>query len=172
MEFQKEDKHLQNAIKGLPSFSPKDEIWEGVLSELEGQNRQSKKQVHYRLIAAVILMVVVSSFAVWSFQNKSNSGIQFSEELGISGDFSAEGLLEDTAFDDFLAAECAEVREVCEDEGLIQLLDQLKVLRSEAVEMVELINTTGYDEYLMKAKSRLERENAQVKREIMALIRG
>lgn len=172
MEFQKEDKNLKKAIDELPNFSPKDEIWDEILSELEEGNRSGKKRAVYRLSAAAVLVAMISSFVIWGLQRSSTSGIQFSEEMSVSEDFSAEGLLEDRAFDDFIAAECAEVKEVCEDESLIQLLDQLKVLRSEAVEMVELINNTGYDEYLMKAKSRLERENAQVKREIMELIRG
>jgi|GEM_PF-3491207 len=172
MEFQKEDKHLQKAINDLPNFSPKDETWDEVLSVLDEEHRPKKGQGDFRLIAAVVLTVMVSAFVIWNLQDKEGSDIQFSEEISVSEDFSAEDLLEDMAFDDFIAAECAEVKEICEDESLIQLLDQLKVLRSEAVQMVELINNTGYDEYLMKAKSRLERENAQVKREIMALIRG
>ncbi len=172
MDYRTKDKHLKKSIDGLPVLSPREGTWESIEMELDGLETPTRKVLPYRAIAAVFLMILVAAFGLWRFGKPTERDIQFSEELAVPEGSSPELLIEDMAFDAFLAEECAETKAVCEDENLHQLLDQLKALRTEAIEMVELINNAGYDQYLIKAKSRLERENAQVKREIMALLRG
>lgn len=172
MEFRKEDEHLRNAVNDLPSYSPKEDAWEGIENILDSNQSSIVNKVPYRLVAAIIVILLISSFTIWNLRSTVKEEIQFSEEVSISEEFLPEDFLVDVAFDDFLESECAGLAEVCEDKELIQLLDQLEALRSEATDMVALINATGYDQYLMKAKSRLDRENAQLKREIIELIRG
>lgn len=172
MDYTTKDKHLKKSIEDLPVLSPREGTWESIEMELNGAEAPTRKVLPYRAIAAVFLMALVSAYGLWRYGDSTEGNIQFSEELGVSEGFLPKDLIEDIAFDKFLAEECADTKAVCEDESLHQLLDQLQALRSEAIEMVELINDAGYDQYLIKAKSRLERENAQVKREIMALLRG
>ncbi|MBO3700389.1 hypothetical protein [Roseivirga sp. E12] len=172
MDYTTKDKNLKKSVEDLPVLSPREGTWESIEMELKGMEVPTKRVLPYRAVAAVILMVLVSAYGLWRYGDSTDANIQFSEELGVFEGFLPEDLIEDVAFDEFLAEECADTKAVCEDESLHQLLDQLQALRSEAMEMVELINDTGYDQYLIKAKSRLERENAQVKREIMALLRG
>jgi len=172
MEYEAEDNKLSQAIEHLPSLSPKEGTWDGIESQLEKAAVSNKKRIPYHAIAAVILVVLTTPIVILSLRTTMNESIKLSEEFDIQEEFSPHNLLEDADFDEFLVEECGDIRPVCEDESLIQLLDQLEALRSEAIEMVELINDTGYDQYLMKVRSRLEHENVEVKREIMALLRG
>lgn len=172
MKEEMKDEQLERAIKDLPSSSPRDSTWDAIEDHLEGEGPNIRKQKWYPFVAAMIVVLMVSGLMLYVRSTKLDMDIQFSEEISLEAEYPVIGFLVDDAFDELLDNECDELSALCEADDFQQLVVQLAELRTEASEMMLLINQAGYDEYLMKAKSRIENENAKVKREIMTLLRG
>ncbi|MFT6872673.1 MAG: hypothetical protein ACJAVN_001684 [Roseivirga sp.] len=172
MKEEMKDERLKKAVRDLPKLSPPESTWDSIEEQLNGQMPQTENKKWYRLLVAMVLLLMVSGYMLNERSKSLDINIQFSEETSLDADPPFADFLSDDTFDELLGYECDGLSSRCDTDDFQELISQLAELKIKASEMILLINQAGYDEYLMKAKSRIENENAKVKREIMALFRG
>ena len=169
MKHRKRDEVLNEAIKALPELSPDAGLWDAIeerLPEKEGP----KKRPYLAWAAAVAILV---SASLWLFKSGSQvEGITYTQELSVLSEIPVPDFLQDAAFMDLLEDECVSTRLICEEQGFQDLMLELDELRTRANEVVQMANETGYGQFLMKAKSRLEKEDAELKKRIIAYLRN
>lgn len=170
MRKEKEDKALRKAISDLPEHSPAGDLWEDIEKSI-GTSGAKKTNRHFLKIAAAALLIATAGL-IYTSSMAGGQHVKFTEELGPSAELPVAGFLVDQEFMTLLDNECIETRSICQEVDFQILLDQLSELRLKAREVVAMVDETGYDKFLMKAKSRLEKEDAEVKKRIIAYLRN
>lgn len=172
MRKEKEDKALRKAISDLPEHSPAGDLWEEIASGLEGEIKPDKKKGYGWLRYAAMIILFVSAGALWYGLDHNTSGISFGEELSDLADESEVALIADNGFEVFLEEECTGYREVCENPEFKNLITQLTEVQAEVTNIANMIETTGFDEFLYKAKTKADQETVRIKKELVKLLRG
>lgn len=172
MSTERKDKHLARAIEELPEHSPAGNAWEGILDQLEAEATPVKKSYgHWWRHAAALLLIGATAAGVYLSQ-RGPAGISFGEEMS---DISANTPVVwevDQEFETFLEEECTGYREVCEQPQFKTLMTELTAVEAEVSSIAEMIETTGYDEFLYKAKTKADQETIRIKKELVKLLRG
>ncbi|GAB5523482.1 MAG: hypothetical protein Roseis2KO_13540 [Roseivirga sp.] len=170
MRKEKEDKALRKAILDLPEHSPAGDLWEDIERSMEPSGAK-KGNRHFFKIAAALLLIATAGL-IFTGRMTGEQQVKFTEELGPAAELPAAGFLMDQEFMTLLDNECIETRTVCQEVDFQILLNELSELRLKAREVVAMVDETGYDKFLMKARSRLEKEDAEVKKRIIAYLRN
>ncbi len=172
MSTGRKDEHLAQAIKSLPEHTPAGDAWEGILNELEGETKPEKqREIGWWRYAAALLLIASASLVIYTIQS-GPSDIHFGEELSeLMGSLPAESVA-DEEFETFRDEECSGFREVCELPQFKTLMTELTAVEAEVVNIAEMIETTGYDEFLYKAKNKADQETIRIKKELVKLLRG
>lgn len=171
MRREKEDKALRKAVGDLPDYTPSVDLWEDITSELEDATIEKKPQSGWFKYAAAA-MLILSAGALWYGLIYTNTDISYGEELS---DFGSEGQaveVADAGFETFLEQECSGYRDVCEMPEFKTLITQLTEVEIEVTNITSMIETTGFDEFLYKAKTKADHETARIKKELVKLLRG
>lgn len=172
MRKEKEDKALRKAVMDLPEYSPEAGLWEAIASDLDGQVMPEKKKSHGWLRYAAVIVLFVSAGGLWYGLNNGTSDISFGEELSDLADGSEVALVADNGFEVFLEEECTGYRDVCENPEFKTLITQLTEVQAEVTNITNMIETTGFDEFLYKAKTKADQETVRIKKELVKLLRG
>ena len=172
MSTGRKDKHLARAIESLPVHAPASDAWEGILSELEGEAKpQRSRQNHWWRYAAATVLLAATAITIYLAQ-QGPVGVSFGEEISeVAGSLPVEWEV-DQEFETFLEEECTGFREVCELPQFKTLMTELTAVDAEVVNIAEMIETTGFDEFLYKAKNKADQETIRIKKELVKLLRG
>lgn len=170
MSTERTDKHLARAIADLRGHKPDPGLWENISQNLDKRATPSKStRTKYYLVAAAMLMLL--AFGV-SFVKAKPQGLSYGEELSELNVGTYVVTEEDQDFQAFLDEECAGYREVCKSPRVRVLISELTAVRSEVSSIIQMIEETGYDELLYKAKNKADEESVRIKKELVKLLRG
>lgn len=171
MKKEKEDKALRKAIQDLPEHIPSAGLWEDIASQLEEEAPEpGKGSINWMRYAAALLLIAAGT--AWYLLDSRNSGISFGEELSDLENETSIAQVVDSDFEVFLEEECSDIREVCEMPEFKTLITQLTELEAEVTNIAYMIETTGFDEFLYKAKTKADQETVRIKKELVKLLRG
>lgn len=172
MRKEKGDKALRKAVLDLPDYAPPAGLWEDIASDLEAVVAVKKKTGFGWIKYAAVFALVLTSGILWYNLIYASSGISFDEELS---DFDSKiemVQVVDSGFELFLEEECTGYREVCEMPEFKTLITQLTEVEAEVTNIANMIETTGFDEFLYKAKTKADQETVRIKKELVKLLRG
>lgn len=171
MKKEKEDKVLRKAIQDLPEHMPSAGLWEDIASQIDEETPEPRRRpVNWMRYAAALLLIAAGT--TWYLLDSRNSDISFGEELSDLGSETSVSQVVDSDFEVFLEEECSDIREVCEMPEFKTLITQLTELEAEVTNIAYMIETTGYDEFLYKAKTKADQETVRIKKELVKLLRG
>lgn len=175
MSNSKRDKNLSRAISELPNYSPQDSLWRDIEEELNLQNSSKllvkKGKTNYIKYAAAILLLVVPMF-LYFFLSQNREQIRFNTEIEIVNYSSISNEESLDGFDIFLDKECSDDQQICDSPEFQMLLAQLHEINVEMEGISEMIDSTGFDEKLYRAKTKANSETIRIKRALVKLIRG
>lgn len=167
----REDKALKKAIEELPQFSPEVDLWGQIEAGLEEEKPGSKwKKIPLRW-AAILMLPLIAGGLLWSL-NANSSQLSYSEELLPDWPPAPTLIVQDDDFQLFLEEECQPGRDICENPEFKTLLSELQEVNNEFNSISVVMDESGNDEFLVKARTRLEREEVRLKRKIVELLKG
>lgn len=172
MKNAREDKAIKKAVETLPQHSPSAELWDDIASALDKEAKPLPKSQNNWLRYAAVVALVVSAGLVWYSTSFKGSDISFGEELSQLTNEVRTVVPVTTEFEVFLKSECTEYRDVCEMPEFKTLISQLTDVETEVTDIAFMIETTGYDEFLYKAKTKADQETVRIKKELVKLLRG
>lgn len=161
---------LKKAIARLPVHTPGEDLWERIEEGISLEEKPKKKLSLWK-IAASLLLIASLGISYTEYFNGADE-VSFTEEIGIGPEMPIADFLVDDKFMELLDDECVDTRLVCQEVDFQNLLARLTEVQVRAGEVVVMADETGYDKFLMKAKSRLEKEDAEIKKEIIAYLRN
>ena len=167
----REDKALGKAIEDLPQFSPEDELWGKIEAELEGEKRVKTFRMSPLRWAAILLLPLMAGGTLWVL-NSSPVQLSYSEELLPDWVAIPQLIAQDDDFQLFLEEECQPGRDICENPEFKSLMTELQELSNEFNSINVVMDESGNDAFLVKARSRLEKEEVRLKRRIVELLKG
>ncbi|MCE7994441.1 MAG: hypothetical protein HEP71_20815 [Roseivirga sp.] len=172
MKKEKEDKALRKAVLDLPEHAPPAGMWDDIASDLETRVSPEKKTGFVWLKYAAVFALVISAGLLGYNSIYSGSDISFDEELSDLDSKIEMVQVADSGFELFLEEECTGYREVCEMPEFKTLITQLTQVEAEVTNIANMIETTGFDEFLYKAKTKADQETVRIKKELVKLLRG
>lgn len=171
MRREKEDKVLKKAVGDLPVYGPSAELWEDIASGLGAEVTIKKTQFRWLKYAAAVLLAL-SAGAFWYAFTQTHADISYGEELSDLSNEVEMVQVADTGFETFLEQECSGYRDVCEMPEFKTLITQLTEVEVEVTNIASMIETTGFDEFLYKAKTKADQETVRIKKELVKMLRG
>ena len=174
MSSSRKGKHLSKAINELPRYSPEDGLWDKIEQELDSVQPQSKKSVKGWLKYAATLLVLVACTFLATVLKKNTDQIHYEVEYGVINYQLASQVQAnaESDFQNFISIECSGDRHVCDSKEFQLLVDQLNEVDAEVQSIAKMIEQTGFDEMLYKAKSKADSETIRIKKELVKLLRG
>jgi len=170
MKKEKEDRALKKAVADLPVFSPEEGLWEQIETELEEEKPAKGRRRNYMRWAAILLLPLVAG-GLYLTIGFGASQLDYTEETIPEWPLT-QLITPDNDFSVFLQEECQPGRDICENPEFKLLMTELQEVSDEFNTMVTMIDESGMDEFLVKARSRLEKEEVRLKRKIVELLKG
>ena len=167
----REDKALKKAIDELPQFSPEEDLWGQIEAGLEEEKPTRRFYMTPMRWAAVLWLPLVAGGLFWGL-NSGSSQLSYTEELLPDWPPIPTLIVQDDDFQVFLEEECQPGRDICENPEFKSLLSELQEVNNEFNSISVVMDESGNDEFLVKARTRLEREEVRLKRKILELLKG
>ena len=141
------------------------------MDQLEAEATPTKSHYPWWRYAAALLLIGTLALVIYLAQ-RGPAGISFGEEMSEIVANTSVVWEVDQEFETFLEEECTGYREVCEQPQFKTLMTELTAVEAEVTSIAEMIETTGYDEFLYKAKTKADQETIRIKKELVKLLRG
>ena len=178
MKQEMEDKNLERAIKELPVLEPDATLWKALEAQLDTTKEKTSKNIFWKksflmkVAASLILSVTIGFLLRDQLSANSQVMIHYGEEIIASYEGVLADFREDKAFDGFISHQCGEMKEICEKPEFKSLMNQLNEVQEEKAGIIQLMEVAGADVTLFKAKGKVEKEEARIKREVVKLLKS